>query len=213
MRPVCPLGRRIGCDRIACLAALPAVSTGEPRLTQLRRYLELALGAGFIIALDQWTKHLVRTELAFGQSVAPIPSLSSWLRIVHWNNTGAAFGVFPDGGRIIAVIAVIVVMGIIYYYPRLEQGHFWLRLALMLQMGGAIGNLIDRISRGPVTDFVAVGPIPVFNVADASISLGVAVLVLTMWLDERQQHAVEAEQAEAATGSDEPLTEFEQTMG
>ncbi|HEX9798247.1 MAG TPA: signal peptidase II [Anaerolineales bacterium] len=186
---------------------------GAYLLKYLRRYLELALGAGLIIALDQWSKHLVRTELAFGQSVTPIPALGSILRIVHWSNTGAAFGVFPDGGRIIAVIAVIVVVGILFYYPRLEAGHFWLRLALMLQLGGAIGNLIDRITRGPVTDFVAVGPIPVFNVADAAISCGVAVLVLTMWLEERQQSGTGLDRAGDPPDGDGAMTEFEQSMG
>ena len=68
-----------------------------------------------------------------------------------------------------------------------------MRIALAMQMGGALGNLIDRIRFGPVTDFIAVGSFPVFNVADASITVGVGILLLFLWILERKEKQAEAE--------------------
>jgi signal peptidase II len=81
-----------------------------------------------------------------------------------------------------------VVIGlIIYYYPQVEDEDWFLRLALALQMGGAAGNLVSRLTmEGKVTDFISVGSFPVFNLADASISIGVAVLLIGMWVKERK---------------------------
>ena len=174
-------------------------TTGEDALVRLKRLLGLLLGSGLIVALDQITKEAVRDQLAFGQVIEPIPSLAPFVRIVHWQNTGAAFGIFPGGGVVFTVIAFLVIAAIIYYYPQISSEYWLLQLALILQLGGAIGNLIDRVARGPVTDFVAVGNFPVFNVADASISIGVALLILSMWFEERaEQRRAEAELAEPA---------------
>lgn len=158
----------------------------------LRSYLFLTGLAGAVVALDQWTKFLVRSRLGLGQVWEPFPAWGDLLRIVHWNNTGAAFGMFPSAGMVFTVIAIIVAAAILYYYPRIPSGQRALRLALALQLGGAVGNLIDRVARGTVTDFIAVGPLPVFNVADTSITVGVAILVLSMWVEERRGEPQEA---------------------
>jgi len=84
------------------------------------------------------------------------------------------------------ILPLIVAGIIIYYYFKVPREDWLLRLAMALQLGGAIGNLLDRIFRGHVTDFVSLGRFPVFNVADASISIGVALLILSMWLAERK---------------------------
>lgn len=117
----------------------------------------------------------------------PVEALAPYLRVVHWNNTGAAFGLFPSGGTLFTVIAVLVAGAILYYFPQVSSRNWWVRLALILQMGGAIGNLIDRLLQGPVTDFISIGSFPVFNVADSSISIGVAILVVSMLVEERQK--------------------------
>lgn len=117
----------------------------------------------------------------------PVEALAPYLRVVHWNNTGAAFGLFPSGGTLFTVIAVLVAGAILYYFPQVSSRNWWVRLALILQMGGAIGNLIDRLLQGPVTDFISIGSFPVFNVADSSISIGVAILVVSMVVEERQK--------------------------
>jgi signal peptidase II len=142
--------------------------------------------AGTIIALDQGAKYLVRTNLEIGESWSPVDLLAPFMRIVNWNNTGAAFGLFPSGGIVFTVIAVVVSLAIIYYFPLVPREQIALRFGLALQLGGATGNLLDRLSHGTVTDFISVGSFPVFNVADASISVGTAILVGAMWLEERR---------------------------
>lgn len=174
-------------------------------MDKVREYLFLFGFAGGILAIDQWSKFLVRTRLAFGEVWTPIPELSHILRIVHWENTGAAFGVFPAGGTIFTVIAILVSGAILYYFPQIPPAYTALRIALGLQLGGALGNLTDRLLHGPVTDFVAVGPIPVFNVADASISLGVAILLLAMWAEERRARREPEHQGADENQQQEPL--------
>ncbi len=152
-----------------------------------REYAVLIGLAGAIIALDQGTKWLVRTNLAF--QATWLPSWLSWAspyaRIVHWNNSGAAFGSFQNGNSVFTLLAIIVIAAILYYYPQVAPSDWTLRLAMGLQLGGAAGNLIDRVRMGHVTDFISIGNFPVFNVADSAISVGVVVLLLGFWLRER----------------------------
>ena len=157
----------------------------------LRDYGFLIGVAGVIVALDQWTKYLVRTYLQIGETWVPFDWLRPYARIVHWNNTGAAFGIFPSGGGIFTVIAVLVIGAILYYFPQIPRQQVASRIALGLQLGGASGNLLDRLYHGPVTDFVSVGSFAVFNVADSCISIGAVLLVVAMWVEERRnkEHA------------------------
>jgi signal peptidase II len=140
-----------------------------------------------IVALDQWTKYLVRINLPFNQVWMPWDWLLPYARIVHWRNTGAAFGI-GQGMNLFFIILAFLVMGmILYYFPEIPENEFFLRLALSLQLGGAAGNLIDRLAHGHVIDFISVGTFPVFNVADSSITIGVGVLLLGMWLEARRE--------------------------
>jgi signal peptidase II len=150
-------------------------------------YAYLLSIAGIIITLDQWTKWLVRTTLPLNGEWSPWPWLMPYARIIHWQNTGAAFGIFQQFGDVFLVLSLIVSVAIIYYFPQVPRSEWYMRLAMGLQLGGAVGNLIDRIYQGHVTDFISVGNFAVFNVADSSISVGVAVLVLGMWLKERER--------------------------
>jgi signal peptidase II len=155
-----------------------------------RNYLFLFGVAGVIVALDQWTKWWVRTHLFFQSSWLPQgwEWLSPYARIVHWNNSGAAFGMFQNASAVFTVLAFLVIGAILYYYPRVEASDWPLKLAMGMQLAGALGNLIDRLTLGgSVTDFISVGTFPVFNIADASISVGVAVLVLGVWWKEAQE--------------------------
>jgi signal peptidase II len=156
-------------------------------LSKFRKYGLLLSIAGIIILLDQWTKAWVRNNIPFGEMWAPIPGLEDFARIVHWRNTGAAFGMFQELSMVFTVLAIIVSIAILYYYPRIPSADWALRLALGLQLGGAIGNLIDRLFFGHVTDFISLFNFAVFNIADASISTGVAVLVIGVWVKDRQQ--------------------------
>jgi len=155
----------------------------------IQKYWAITTIAAVIVALDQWTKWLVRVNIPIGETWLPdgLEWLSPYARIVHWYNTGAALGMFQNGSMVFTVLAFIVIAAIIYYYPHVENADWSLRLAMSMQLGGAIGNLIDRLTLGRVTDFISVGTFPVFNVADASISVGAAVLLLGVWLMERKE--------------------------
>lgn len=159
----------------------------------LRDYLFLFSISGLIILIDQWTKALIRAQLQFGQIWVPAEWIDRYARLVHWRNTGAAFGMFQNLSGVFTLLAILVSIAIIYYFPRLPSEDKLLRLALALQLGGAVGNLIDRLTLGYVTDFVSVLNFPVFNVADASISAGVVLLVIIMWNREQEKYDQEKE--------------------
>ena len=154
-----------------------------------RKYGGILTIAFVIVLLDQLTKILVRANIPEGESWLPESWqwLSPYARIVNWYNTGAAFGMFKDASMVFTVLAFIVIAAILFYYPQVENDNWSLRLALSMQLGGAMGNLIDRLTIGHVTDFISVGSFPVFNIADASISVGAAVLFLGVWLQERAE--------------------------
>jgi signal peptidase II len=152
--------------------------------------------AGIVIVFDQWTKSLVRNNLQYGEIWTPWAWLENYARIVHWSNTGAAFGMFQHLGDVFRILAFVVSLAIIYYFPRVPRQDWPIRLAMALQLGGAVGNLIDRLVIGSVTDFISVGNFAIFNVADAAISVGVGVLLLGMWFKDRRDQA-EKEQLEA----------------
>ena len=152
-------------------------------------YLFLFSIGAVIIGLDQWTKALVRANIPLGTDW--LPNGLAWLlpfaRFRHWVNSGAAFGIFQNGNLVFTILAIIVILLIIYYFPQTERGDWWLRVAMAMQFAGAAGNLIDRLLFAHVTDFLSVGNFAIFNVADASISVGVAVLLLGVWLKERAE--------------------------
>jgi signal peptidase II len=139
-----------------------------------------------IVALDQLTKYLIRTRLAIHDSVTVIPGV---LDFTHVRNTGAAFGFlnsadFPFKTIVIAIVAMTALLGVAFYAKSLSTEQWLPRLGLSLIIGGAAGNLIDRLLIGSVVDFVDVywGAYHfwAFNVADSAISIGVAVMILDM---------------------------------
>lgn len=163
----------------------------------LRDYVFLALMAGIIIAVDQFSKEYVRTHLAVGEMWAPWDWMLPYARIVHWTNTGVAFGLFQGRGQIFTVLAILVAIAIIYYFPRVPAGDWTLRIAMGLQLGGALGNLVDRVVQQHVTDFISIGTFPVFNVADSSITVGVGVLILGVLIQEQRERKAAREKAGA----------------
>jgi signal peptidase II len=150
------------------------------------RNLLIYLMAALVIAIDQLTKAWVRANLAVGESREIIPGLGEWVRLLYIENTGAAFGMFQAGGLIFTIVAILVSIAIVYYSFRMQGDSWALRVILGLQLGGALGNLIDRLTIGPVTDFISLFSIwnaPIFNVADASITTGVVLMILAMLLN------------------------------
>jgi signal peptidase II len=147
------------------------------------------LVAAIVVALDQWTKAIVEANIPYGSAWAPIPGLSSWFNIVYLTNTGAAFGIFRGQAGIFVIIALVVIVSVLIYARYLPSGNALIHVCLGLQLGGAAGNLIDRLQHaGNVTDFVLVtvplgGRVlvcPAFNVADSAIVVGVALLALVL---------------------------------
>ena len=136
--------------------------------------------------VDQLTKHLVVATLGQYDSWALVPVLSGWVDIHHVTNTGAAFGLFQSGSTVFVIISILVSVAILFYCCYLEDGQWLVRLSLGLQLGGATGNLIDRLRFGHVTDFIDVHMLPVFNVADAAIVWGVVLLVLLLLCEDRK---------------------------
>ena len=178
----------------------------EPKRSRVWERLLLFLVAGIIIFLDQYSKNLVETTLELFTYWAPVPELENLFRITHVSNTGVAFGLFQNGNNVFTILAIVVSIAIIIYNSRLGSGHKLLRLALGLQMGGALGNMIDRVRQGYVTDFMDFGPWPVWNVADLAIVSGTILLVLIMFNEERQEKKL-AEEANAVGEHTEPALE------
>lgn len=138
------------------------------------------------VALDQWTKHIVIGRLAPGERWPDAASgaasgVARFFTFTHVHNTGMAFGLGQGRSAVFAVVAIVIVTGLAVYQSRLPAHHWWLRIALGLQAGGAIGNLVDRLRQGYVTDFLDFQVWPVFNVADSAIFLGVFVLAWHLW--------------------------------
>jgi len=140
--------------------------------------------AAAIVALDQVTKWLVRSNLSYGETW-PADS-ESILRIIHVTNSGAAFGILQGQTPFLIVMSVLGVGAILLYYVYPPMDHGLIRVALGMQLGGAIGNFTDRVRRGEVTDFIDVGSFPTFNVADSAISVSIAAVLVFFVLQEME---------------------------
>ena len=164
---------------------IPTLAEKKPR----KQYSILLIVVTLIIVLDQWTKWLVRKNLSLNTSWLPesLSWLSPYARITYIQNKGASFGMFQDGKVVLSILAVLVILGAIYYILTVDFADGWMLTAAGLYIGGAIGNLIDRLTIGSVTDFVSVGTFYIFNVADASINISVAMLLLILWIHERRR--------------------------
>lgn len=160
--------------------------------TFLKRYGLLLGVAALALLADQISKRLVEAHIPL---YTEIPIIGEILGLTNTQNTGAAFSLFQNGGLFFIIVAVIVSGLILYYAPRLPENDWLARVALGLQLGGAIGNLVDRLRQGFVTDFIhfkipAIGfDWPVSNVADICIVSGVILLILDSFLRERNQQA------------------------
>ncbi len=140
--------------------------------------------AAVIFGLDQYTKSLVRAHLPLNESWNPIAWLDPIVTLTHVRNTGAAFGLLPGMGVMFILVAIVVIALIVLFYRRIAQSSLILTIALGLQLGGSTGNLLDRLVRGYVTDFVDFRWWPVWNVADASLVVGAILLgIYTLFLD------------------------------
>jgi signal peptidase II len=145
--------------------------------------------AAVVILLDQISKRWIEGNLPIGDSLVPFPSLANFFTITHFTNTGAAFGLFRGQSFLFVAIGIAVAVAIIVYMRYLPRDQFLVQLALGLQLGGAIGNMIDRVRQGHVTDFIYFHFWPAFNVADMAIVAGVSLMALLLLLQKEEQPA------------------------
>ncbi len=151
-----------------------APERAAPSSSALKRTLFWG-AAAVVIALDQATKALVRASLERGESW-PDPDWPVRMRYV--TNTGAAFGILEDQTLFLIVMAFVGLAAIYLYYRYPPFDHSVAAIAIGMMLGGATGNLIDRVRLGEVTDFIDLPSYPAFNVADSSITVGIAIIIL-----------------------------------
>ncbi len=137
-------------------------------------YARLASVVAVVIVLDQASKLIITGRL----NNAHVELFGGAVTLVNARNTGAAFSIFRSGGALFTVVAILVCAVILVYYRRATNSPPVVRIALGLVLGGAIGNLIDRVRLGYVVDFVDLHWWPVFNLADSAIVVGVALLAV-----------------------------------
>ena len=156
-------------DRLAPLSRIPTVGI-------------LASVAAVTLAADQVTKYLIRANLTIGESWPR----EGFFRITHSFNTGGVFGLLSNQ-TLLLTIASIFAIGLIIYFYRAHGRQTWLTgLNVGLLLGGAFGNLIDRLVAQKVTDFIDVGPWPIFNIADSAIVVGITLLIANMVLSDNR---------------------------
>jgi signal peptidase II len=138
-----------------------------------------------VIAADQATKAWVVQALGPETMARFVPIIGDTARIAYSHNTGVAFSMFQDMPLLLTLTALAIVAGAIYFYvTQLPNWRLFVQLILGLILGGAFGNLIDRVRLGYVVDFISVGWFPIFNLADSAITVGAALLMLQFLLDE-----------------------------
>jgi signal peptidase II len=151
------------------------------------RILLVAGVAVAIFVLDRFTKTWVTENIPLGTAR---PVVGDYVRIVHAQNTGAAFGLLPERTTLLSVLSVVAVLAIVYYYRQIASSSSLVSATLGMQLGGAFGNLLDRVTQGYVVDFVDVGVGDVrfwaFNVADSSIVVGIILVTAALWYEEHR---------------------------
>jgi signal peptidase II len=168
------------------------MSSAAPRDRQRAELVVLGLIAALIVVADQVTKAAVVAALGVGERAEILGDL---VVIWHVRNTGAAFSLFQfEGSLLLFYLVHVVALGMVAWFHRSFHGRsLWLHAVLALLLGGSIGNLIDRIRQGYVTDFISVGfgdvRFPTWNVADAGITTGIVLLVAYLVLLEPRRVA------------------------
>ncbi|WP_080874821.1 signal peptidase II [Oceanobacillus timonensis] len=149
------------------------------------RYYFIAL---VLIGLDQWTKWLVATRMEIGES---IPIINDFFYITSHRNSGAAWGILEGQMSLFYIITVVVMIGLIYFLHTHGKQDRLIATGVGVLIGGAAGNFIDRILYQEVVDFanfyIFNYNFPIFNIADASLTIGVIIVIIAIILDERKR--------------------------
>ena len=147
----------------------------------------LAASAVAIVCVDQLTKSLVAASLGPFAPASRVDLVGGWLAIEYAENRGAAFGLFGDVSSLLPLIGIAIVVALLVHYASETSPSIVETLAMGAVIGGAIGNLIDRLRLGYVVDFIAAGPWPNFNFADSAVTVGVFLLVWN-WVRVDRRH-------------------------
>ncbi len=176
------------------------------------------LVAAIVIGLDQATKEWVRINIPKYSHIVPIPQLGQAFVFEHVDNFGAAFGILKMHRSIFIVVAAIVAVAILIYAPRLPADQKLIRVILGLQMGGALGNAIDRMIQGYVTDFIRMGIPgvyywPNYNIADSAIVVGVISLGVLLLREDLMRERAAKQQLSDQVSSGQRLPNSPTTEG
>jgi len=143
----------------------------------------LLLTALTILVADQLTKALVVANLAVGEQARLLGDL---VQVWHAQNRGAAFSLFQGGTVVFLIVSVLSIGMVAYFHRSLRDRSLWLHVVLGIVLGGTLGNFIDRLRQGYVTDWLSIGigdtRWPTFNVADSSVVIGIGILVVYLFL-------------------------------
>ena len=153
-------------------------------MTKYRKYYIPFLIFIFFM-IDQFTKEVVIRNLKVGYSIPE----SGFFRFTHVRNFGSAFSIINDANLFLMIVGIFAIIFISYFLIFYTKESNLLQIAISLQLSGAFGNIVDRIRLGSVTDFIDVGPWPVFNIADSCISVGMFLLILHIiisWKNEKK---------------------------
>lgn len=150
-------------------------------MTQVQRSIAVGSAAfATALVLDQTSKWIVLRELGPDGSRDVVTVIPNVLRLIFVRNTGSAFGLFQGGGDIIKVLAIGAIILLAGFYARAAARDWVLALALGLQVGGAVGNIVDRFRHGYVVDWIDLPRWPTFNIADSAITVGVALMIFAL---------------------------------
>jgi signal peptidase II len=166
----------------------------EGSLTRRGAFLRAGIVLAVVIGLDQLTKHTIAAGIAVGEKKKFLPLID----LVHVRNNGVAFGLFSSGGALVLVITLLALGVLVAYFIR-RPTRPWLWLPTGMLVGGALGNLIDRVGEGSVIDFIKLPHWPAFNVADISITFGVLAL---LWVLEGKRGEGRGKKSEPAQSPD-----------
>ncbi|HAR5961254.1 TPA: signal peptidase II [Staphylococcus pseudintermedius] len=144
-----------------------------------------------ILIGDQLTKFIIRTQMTLGESFAVVPK---FLYITSHRNNGAAWGILSGKMTFFYIITIIVLIALIVFYIKEAKNNMLMQIAISLLFSGALGNFIDRVSSGEVVDFIDTVifgyDFPIFNIADASLTIGVVLLIIVLLKDQNQKGKV-----------------------
>lgn len=175
----------------------------------MRKWIVLGSVIVLTIVIDQLSKNWVVDNLEVYQSIRPIPALAPLFQLTRSTNTGAAFGIFPMAGNVFLLLAFFIITAMLWYFRSTPAGARFLPVAVGMVIGGAIGNVIDRLQNGSVIDFIHY-QIPdlisnVSNLADHAIVLGVLLIIgESFWRERQERHeAAKAAQTEFENSNDD----------